>query len=81
MNIDKYLKQIQEDYSNPIQTRPKPTAGITGEKPDTPETEKVESEEGTSASIRGPSGINVNLDINDSDRNYRINKQIGRTIK
>jgi len=81
MNIDKYLRKIQEDYSNPIQTRPKPIAGITGEEPDTPETEKVDFEEESGANIRGPSGINVNLDINDSDRNYRINKQIGRTIK
>ena len=31
--IDKYLEKIQEyGYGHPIQTRPKPTGGITGEK-------------------------------------------------
>jgi hypothetical protein len=28
--IERYLNKIQEGYANPIQTRPKPTGGITG---------------------------------------------------
>lgn len=53
--ITKYLNQIQEDYKNPIQTRPKPTGGITG-KPK--ERNPLEDELGS----KGPAGPEVDLD-------------------
>lgn len=68
--VEKYLRKIQEDYSNPIQTRPKPKPGITGENPD--------PEEGVDLNLRGPTGINVDLDFDDSDDYYRINQQISK---
>lgn len=53
--LSHYLKRIQEDYTNPIQTRPKPTGGITGK---AKETDPLEDEFGTT----GPSGPEVDLD-------------------
>lgn len=53
--INKYLKKIQEDYANPIQTRPKPTGGITGKPKDR---DPLENELGSV----GPSGPEVDLD-------------------
>jgi len=53
--INKYLKKIQEDYVNPIQTRPKPTGGITGKPKDR---DPLKDELGSS----GPSGPEVDLD-------------------
>ena len=52
--IDKYLKRIQSEYgyANPIQTRPKPKPGITGEDPDKP----------LPPGVIGPSGSQVDLE-------------------
>lgn len=52
--VDKYLKYIQSEYGyeNPIQTRPRPKPGITGENPDKP----------LPPGVRGPSGSQVDLD-------------------
>jgi len=68
--IEKYLRKIQEDYSNPVQTRPKPRVGITGEDNDIGEEDEF--------STHGPAGLNVNLDINDSEDYTRINSQISK---
>ena len=53
--IKKYLNKIQEGYENPIQTRPKPTGGITGKPKDR---NPLEDELGS----KGPSGPEVDLD-------------------
>jgi hypothetical protein len=52
--IDSYLNIIQKEYGyeNPIQTRPRPKPGITGEDPDKP----------LPPGVRGPSGSQVDLD-------------------
>jgi len=52
--IDSYLRIIQKEYGyeNPIQTRPRPKPGITGEDPDKP----------LPPGVRGPSGSEVDLD-------------------
>ena len=55
--VDSYLKFIQNEdfvggYANPIQTRPLPKKGITGEDP----------KKQTPPGVRGPSGSEVDLD-------------------
>lgn len=55
--IDGYLNILQNEdlaggYANPIQTRPKPEKGITGEDPDKP----------LPPGTAGPSGSEVDLD-------------------
>ena len=53
--IEKYLDKLQKEYggyANPIQTRPLPKPGITKEKPKLP----------TKPGVRGPSGMQVDLD-------------------
>lgn len=52
--IEKYLKAIQSEYgyANPIQTRPKPKPGITGEDPEKP----------LPPGAVGPSGSQVDLE-------------------
>ena len=55
MIIDNYLNRLQEFYGNPIQTRPKPTGGITG-KPK--ETNPLEDELG----VTGPSGPEIDIE-------------------
>jgi len=58
--IDMYLRSIQEyGYSNPVQTRPKPKPGITGEKPN----------EDLPPGSMGPSGSEIDLD-KDIDDGY-----------
>lgn len=63
MNIyDKFLELIQKEsgYGNPLQTRPKPTGGITGKQED-PENKEYP------LGVRGPSGAEVDLDDVDND--------------
>jgi hypothetical protein len=53
--IDDYLKKLHKEfggYANPIQTRPKPKPGITGEDP------KKQLPDG----LRGPAGLEVDLE-------------------
>ena len=52
--IEKYLDKLQKEYgyANPIQTRPLAKPGITKEKPKIP----------TKLGVRGPSGMQVDLD-------------------
>lgn len=53
--VDDYLNALQEFYGNPVQTRPKPTGGITGK----PEDENpLEDELG----VNGPSGTEVDIE-------------------
>lgn len=61
--LEKYLDVIQNEYgyANPIQTRPKPTGGITGNK-------GVDKEDPDSiVGVRGPSGPEVDLDQDDEE--------------
>ena len=57
--IDSYLNIIQKEYgyANPIQTRPRPKPGITGENP----------EKKLPPGVRGPSGSQVDLDKDEQD--------------
>ena len=59
--VNDYLKFIQSEYgyANPIQTRPKPKPGITGEDPDKP----------LPPGVIGPSGSQIDLD-NETDDGY-----------
>lgn len=59
--IDGYLNIIQQEYgyANPIQTRPRPKKGITGEDP----------EKELPPGARGPAGSQVDLD-NDKNDGY-----------
>jgi len=52
--IEMYLKKIQREYgyANPIQTRPKPKRGITGEDPD----------KELPPGVIGPTGSQIDLD-------------------
>lgn len=53
--IDSYLNIIQTEeggYANPIQTRPRPKPGVTGEEPD----------KELPPGVRGPAGSQVDLD-------------------
>ena len=73
--IKNYLNKIQEGYANPIQTRPKPTGGITG-KPK--ERNPLEDELGS----RGPAGPEVDLEkdedeIRQKPFTYRFKKSKG----
>ena len=59
-NIDKYLIKLHKEsgYANPLQTRPKPTGGITKQK---------SNDEVYPLGVRGPSGPEVDLDQDDDD--------------
>jgi len=61
--IDKYLKRLHKEYGygNPLQTRPKPTGGITKQKSD---------EETYPIGVKGPAGAEVDLDQDDSDSDH-----------
>jgi len=61
--LEKYLRNIQNEYgyANPMQTRPKPTGGITGNKE-----EDKQDDEYVPGTI-GPSGSEVDLDQDDSE--------------
>lgn len=67
--IEKYLVKLQKEYgglyANPIQTRPLPKPGITGEKP----------EVSTKPGVVGPSGMQVDL-----DKDERLGDVITRKI-
>ena len=58
--IDKYLIQLYKEsaYANPLQTRPKPKGGIT---------KQMSDEEEYPIGVRGPSGVEVDLDQDDGD--------------
>ena len=58
--IDKYLIKLHKEsaYANPLQTRPKPTGGITKQKSD---------DEEMPIGVRGPSGMEVDLNQDDED--------------
>jgi hypothetical protein len=51
--VEKYLKRLHSEYgyANPVQTRPKPKPGITGEDP----------EKKIPPGVAGPSGSQVDL--------------------
>ena len=51
--IDKYLLQMYMEYAHPLQTRPKPTGGII---------KQSSNDKKYSLNIRGPSGMEVDLD-------------------
>ena len=57
--VDSYLNVIQNEYgyANPVQTRPRPKAGITGEKPN----------KELPPGVRGPTGSQVDLDKDEFD--------------
>jgi len=61
--IEKYLHKIQSEYgyANPIQTRPKPTGGITGNKG------VSKQDSNCVVGVTGPSGPEVDLDQDDSE--------------
>lgn len=58
--IDKYLMKLHKEsaYANPLQTRPKPTGGIT---------KQMSDEEEYPVGVKGPSGAEVDLDQDDED--------------
>jgi len=65
--LENYLKRLQENiYANPVQTRPKPKPGITGEKPKT-----------SAPGLVGPTGMEVDLDKDEKYYDF-INKIVGR---
>jgi len=61
--IEKYLDAIQSEYgyANPIQTRPAPSGGITGNKG------VSKQDNDWAVGVTGPSGPEVDLDQNDSE--------------
>jgi len=58
--IDKYLIKLHKEsaYANPLQTRPKPTGGIT---------KQMSDKKAYPIGVRGPSGAEVDLDQDDED--------------
>jgi len=57
--LERYLEKIQSEsvYGNPVQTRPKANSGITKQKSDTD----------YPPGVKGPSGIQVDLDKDEED--------------
>lgn len=58
--IDKYLTILHKEsaYANPLQTRPKPTGGIT---------KQMSDEKSYPVGVKGPSGAEVDLDQDEED--------------